>query len=75
MTDLMQQALERVRTWPADRQREAAELLLALDELGPDPIDVDAETLVALDEALAEGARGEVADPSEVKAFFARFRE
>ena len=74
MTDVMDEALERVRTWPADRQREAAELLVALDELGFDPVEVDDETLAAIDDALAQVARGDIADPLKVQDFFARFR-
>jgi hypothetical protein len=34
MTKLMEKALNAVRSWPADRQDEAAKLLLALDRLG-----------------------------------------
>jgi hypothetical protein len=34
MTKLMEKALDAVRAWPADRQDEAAKLLLALDRLG-----------------------------------------
>jgi hypothetical protein len=34
MTKLMEKALNAVRAWPADRQDEAAKLLLALDRLG-----------------------------------------
>lgn len=73
MTDLMERALERVRRWPPERQEEAAQLLMALDDLGAEPLDVDDETLAAIDEALAEKERGEFADPKEVAAFFARF--
>jgi hypothetical protein len=75
MTDLMDKALARVQTWPGERQNEAAELLLALDEMGAEPIDVDAETLAAMDEGLADSAQGRLADPAEVEAVFARFRK
>ena len=73
--DLMDKALDRVRSWPDARQEEAAELLLALDALGDDPVDVDDETLAAIDEALAQSARGEFADPRDVDAIYARFRK
>ena len=75
MTDLMDRALARVQTWPGQRQNEAAELLLALDEMGSEPIDVDAETLAAIDEGLADIAQGRIADPADVEAVFARFRK
>ena len=71
MSELMERALERVRQWPPERQEEAARLLMALDKLGADPVDVDAETLAAIDEALAEPG---YADPAEVRATFARLR-
>ena len=75
MTDLMQRALELVRKWPPERQEEAARLLMALDKRDAEPLDVDEETLKAIDEALAEKERGEYADPKLVEAFFARFRK
>ena len=75
MTDLMDKALARVQTWPGQRQNEAAELLLALDEMGTEPIEVDAETLAAIDEGLADSGQSRLADPSEVEAVFARFRK
>ena len=34
MTELMEKALAAVGRWPASRQDEAAEMLLALDRLG-----------------------------------------
>jgi hypothetical protein len=74
MTKLMDKALARVNAWPADRQNEVAELLLALDELGADPIDVDEGTLAAIDEGLADIDSGSLADPAEIEAVYARFR-
>jgi hypothetical protein len=75
MTDLMDKALARVQAWPSARQNEAAELLLALDEMGTDPVDVDAETMAAIDEGLADIEAGRLADPADVEAVFARFRK
>jgi len=74
MTKLMEQALEAVRDWPAELQNDAAELLLALDRLGPGPYHASPEELAAIDEALAQVARGERATDAEVEAAFARFR-
>lgn len=67
--------IERMKDWPEERQAEAAELLLALDELGPEPVDVDDATLAAIDDALAQVQRGELADTKEVEAMFARYRK
>ena len=74
MTDLMERALATVRGWPAERQDEAAELLLALDRLGTSPFRAGADDLRAIDEALAQLERGEFATDAEVAAAFARFR-
>lgn len=73
MTKLMDRALERVQLWPAQRQDDAAELLLALDDLKDEPDEVDTETLAAIDEALEQTERGETADPEAVAEVFARF--
>ena len=75
MTKLMEKALDAVRAWPADRQDEAAKLLLALDRLGPAPYQASPEELTAIDEALEQVERGERASPAEVEAAFARFRK
>jgi len=74
MTTLLDKALDAVRGWPTDRQDEAAELLLALDRLGPGPYTASADELAAVDEALAQIARGERASAEQVEAAFARFR-
>ena len=73
MTKLMDKALDAVRRWPSERQNEAAELLLALDTLGDGAYAASDEELTAIDEALAEVARGERATPVEVEEAFARF--
>jgi hypothetical protein len=75
MTKLMEKALDAVRAWPADRQDEAAKLLLALDRLGPGPYQASPEELAAIDEALEQVERGERASPADVEAAFARFRK
>ena len=59
MTKLMEKALDAVRAWPADRQDEAAKLLLALDRLGPGPYQASREELATIDEALGQVERGE----------------
>ena len=75
MTKLLEKALDAVRAWPADRQDEAAKLLLALDRLGPGPYQASPEELAAVDDALEQVERGERASPAEVEAAFARFRK
>lgn len=73
MTDLMEKALAAVGRWPASEQDEAAELLLALDRLGA-TYEATADELAAVDEALAQAGRGELATDAEVEAAFRRFR-
>ena len=75
MTDLMERALATVRGWPAELQDEAAEILLALDRLGAEPYRVSDSELRAVDEAMAQLERGELATEAEVEAAFARFRK
>ena len=73
MTDLMEKALAAVGRWPASRQDEAAEMLLALDRLGT-TYHASADELAAIDEALAQIERGEFASNAEIEAAFQRFR-
>ncbi len=75
MTDLMEKALATVRTWPAEQQDEAAEMLLALGRLGPKSYWASDAELQAVDEALAQLEAGKFATEAEVEAAFARFRK
>jgi hypothetical protein len=75
MTDLMDKAIAAVRGWGDERQDEAAELLLALDRLGDGPYRASTDELAAIDAALADAARGNLATETEVEAAFARFRK
>lgn len=74
MSDLLERALAVVRRWPAARQDEAAELLLALDRLGADHHVASEDELAAVDEALAQAERGEFATDAQVEEAYARFR-
>lgn len=62
--------LDRVRTWPEERQEDAAAMLLMMEEQGPGLYVLDEEEERALDEAEASG----VASQEEVEALFARYR-
>ena len=65
---------ERVRTWPEERQRDAAAVLLRLEAEGTDVYILSEEEREAIDEAIAEADRGEFATPEEVEAVLSRFR-
>jgi len=75
MTKLMEKALAAVGKWADERQNEAAEMLLAMDRLGPDAYHASPDELAAIDTALAEVARGEFATEENIETAFARFRE
>lgn len=69
-TDL-KAVLERVSTWPEERQRQLAELALEIEaEMSDRTYQASAEELQAIDEGLA----GETASREEVEAAFASFR-
>ena len=70
----MQKALAAVRTWVDACQDEAAELLLAMDRLGP-ASSASPDELAAIDTALAETQRGAFGSDAEVEAAYARFRK
>jgi hypothetical protein len=63
--------LERVPTWPEDRQQDLAEVALEIEaELAGAGYEATPDELVAIDEGLA----GEAASEEEVEAAFALFR-
>ena len=69
--DQVRAVLERVPTWPKDRQQELAEIALEIEaELASIGYDATLDELAAIDEGLA----GEAASCEEVKAAFAVFR-
>ena len=70
----MEEALAAIGHWPASRQNEAAEILLALDRLGS-TYTASADELAAIDEALGQVQRGEFASDAEVDAAFRRFQK
>ena len=69
--DQIKATLARVPTWPDDRQRKLAELVLEIQaELAGDGYEATWDERMAIDEGLAGGAASE----EEVKAAFAMFR-
>ena len=69
--DQVKTVLERVPTWPEDRQQELAEVALEIEsELAGTGYDATRDELAAIDEGLA----GEAGSEEEVKAAFAVFR-
>ena len=72
MTELLEQAIVRVRLLPEEEQELAAEILLAFlaRHLPPEPI--DEETRAAIEEGIAQADRNEFVSDEEMDAFFAR---
>jgi hypothetical protein len=69
--DQVKAVLERVPTWPEDRQQELAEVALEIAaELAGAEYDATPDELAAIDGGLA----GEAASEEEVKTAFAVFR-
>ena len=62
--------LDRVRTWPLERQEDAAMTLIRMEETGLNPYELSEEETADLDAAERSGD----ASPEAVAAFFARFR-
>jgi hypothetical protein len=70
----IEQIFERVRTWPPERQQDAAETLLMLERQNG-PLDhLTEEDWADLDEALAETEREEPVPDEEVRTLFDRYR-
>ena len=65
---------ERVRTWPLQRQEDAARTLLILEEQNRLFEHLTEEDWADLEEALAEAEREEPVPDEEVRAVFERYR-
>jgi hypothetical protein len=70
--DQVKAVLERVPSWPKDRQQELAEIALEIEaELAGTEYEAAPDELAAIDEGLS----GEAASEEEVDAAFALFRK
>ena len=73
--DEIQAVLERVRTWPPERQADLAAIALRMEEADLAEFDdLTEEDWADLEEGLAESDRGELVPEEEMKAFFAKYR-
>jgi predicted transcriptional regulator len=72
--DQIQAIFERVKTWPTERQREAAEMLLRMEEQNTEVYELSEEEEAEIKLALEEADRGEFATDEEMKALFDRYR-
>jgi predicted transcriptional regulator len=67
--------LDRVKTWPPERQEDAAKMLLAMEQQDSAVYELSPEELADIEEALQEVDRGEFATDEEVAAMFKRARQ
>jgi predicted transcriptional regulator len=66
--------LDRVRTWPPERQVDAVRVLLQMEAAGTEVYQLSEDELADIEEGLAEVRRGEFATDEEVAALFNRYR-
>ena len=74
MTPKTQKLLEQVQSWPEEDQDELAEYARDIEARRTGVYSATAEELQAIDEAIAELDRGEVAGEADVRAAFAKIR-
>jgi hypothetical protein len=74
MTPTTRKLLERVESWPQEDQDELAEFIREIEARRSGSYHATPEELEAIDEALGQVARGEVASREEIEAAFAKFR-
>ena len=70
MTKVLEDAIEKVRKLPADRQAYAAELLEQIVAAGSDPFVVPEAHRAAVLEGLGQAERGEFASDEEMAALW-----
>jgi hypothetical protein len=64
--------LERVRSWPPERQAYAVEVLQLIEAQDTRPIQVSDEEWAAIQEGNAQAERGEFVSDADMAAFFRR---
>jgi hypothetical protein len=74
MTINLKKVLTRAETWSEQDQEELAQVALEIEARRHGVYHATPEELKAIDEALAEVARGEIASDEEVQAVFAKYR-
>ena len=74
MTRKIKEVLERAEGWPESDQEELVEIARNIEARRNGVYDATREELAAIDEALGQIARGEVATEREVEAAYSKFR-
>ena len=74
MIKVLQQAIEKVKSLPEDRQRYAAEILEQIAAAGGEVYSLSEEERRLVREGLDEFDRGEIATEAQVRAVFDKYR-
>jgi predicted transcriptional regulator len=74
MTINLKKVLTRAKNWSEQDQEELAQVALEIEARRHGLYHATPDELKAIDEALAEVARGEIATDAEVEAVFAKYR-
>ena len=74
MTPRAKKLVEQLESWPEEDQEELVEYAREIEARRTGEYHPTPEELEAIDEALGEVARGEVASKEEIEAAFAKFR-
>jgi len=74
MSTTAKQLFERVASWPEEDIEKLEEAARQIEAWRSGEYQASADELQAIDEAIAELDRGEVATPEQVRAAFASFR-
>jgi predicted transcriptional regulator len=68
--DQVKQVLDRVLTWPQERQEDAAQMLLELEARQGELYHPDDDEWAAIEEGVAQAKRGEAVSEDEIAALF-----
>ena len=74
MTPRAKKLLEKLESWPEEDQEELVEYAREIEARRTGEYHATPEELEAIDEALGQVARGEVASKEKIEAAFAKFR-
>ncbi len=73
--DQIEAVLERVKTWPLERQEDAVAMLLRMEQQNEALAGLTDEDWADLEEAVAEAEREESVPDEEMRALFDRYRQ
>jgi hypothetical protein len=72
MTDMLEEAIAKIRTLPAADQDEAAAMLLSVASRNEATVALDAQTRAAIREGREQARKGEFVSDKDMAAFFRR---